>query len=134
MFLITGCITALTGGTGPISIIPIINDTENAAEIFIIREKRFIGSMAGYRITLDHKDFCWIRNGEYLQFYVEAGDHIFEVKQPFDQIYPLSSYFISCRQKEEYYFFVSPSGKIVKLKEEEGLELMKKSKPVLKER
>ena len=55
---------------------PTVSDPKDAAEIVVIRESRFIGSMAILPVTLDGVRIYGLGSGEHAVMAVNPGDHI----------------------------------------------------------
>jgi hypothetical protein len=125
--LIAGC------AHGQLSSLPEIENPENAAEIFIVRNKNFIGSTNSYTVALDGKDIFAIRIGEYTKFKVTPDQHYLTLKcfGGWSPTWKKMTIIVPCQPHEKYYLILSPDSRCAEIEillPDEGAEWIKKSK------
>ena len=97
------------GAHGLIGTLPKIDNTDEAAEIYIIRVSSFNAKIMNFRILLDGRQLIGIGNGEYTKFYVSPREHTMGVvtkKGLADRATLLN---VDCESKGKYYFLIKPS-------------------------
>ena len=106
---------------------PIVSDTSDAAEVFVLRDNNLIGWGFSLKVVLDEFIIARLRSGEHVSFYVKPGFHSLGVSEP-----TLTVPFAKGRQ---YYFLIgadySQFGfEIQRLGDEKGQRWLTKTKPV----
>jgi hypothetical protein len=66
---------------GPVGTLPVLPDPEQAAEIVVIREWRFIGAGGNFTVVLDGAPIYGIAVDEHVVLRVSPGDHIITISR-----------------------------------------------------
>ena len=126
VLLLVGC------ASGPIGRLPIIEDQNQAADVFVIRDSSFAGSAVSLYIIIDGNDMFAIRIGQYTKFRLVSGEHYIGVKcfGGWSPTWKEDSRRFSVLPQQDAYFIVSPSmscADIQPISPESGKEWIKKS-------
>ena len=76
LLLLIGCTTQ-----GVVGSLPPLPDPEQAAEVIVIREWRFIGGGANVTVVLDGAPIYGIAAGEHVVLRVAPGDHVVTISR-----------------------------------------------------
>jgi hypothetical protein len=79
LWLLCGLVLAGCTTHGRVGALPTLPDPEQAAEIIVIRESRFIGGGANFTVVLDGAPVYGIAVDEHVVLRVPPGDHVVTV-------------------------------------------------------
>jgi hypothetical protein len=90
--------------------VPIVTDADNAAEIVVDRESRFVGSGLTLRVTLDGVRIYGLRVGEHAVMKVDPGDHIVGTQyQGITFAWEDVTVLVHVEPRRSYYFRIDPA-------------------------
>jgi hypothetical protein len=104
-----------------------IDNTADAAQVYVIRDNNLVGWGFSLKVTLDESIIARLRSGEYVSFYVEAGFHSLGISEP--------TLTVPFAKGEKYYFLIgadySKFGfEIQRIGNKKGERWLTKTKPV----
>lgn len=118
MVLVAICCSGCSSGL--VGTLPVVNDVNDASEIYIIRGYNYVSSGVSAYVSFDDKDVLAIRTVEHTKFTAPSGKHTLGVRNPG---LPTNNIAISLTPKNRYYFRVSVgvNFSLVPMPEEEAL-------------
>ena len=97
--LLIPVLTLISCAHGKTEHFPVVDNSSEAAEVFVIRDNNLIGWGFSLKVALDDAIIAGLRSGEYVSFYVKPGFHSLGITKP-----TMSVPFEKGRQ---YYFLIS---------------------------
>ena len=106
---------------------PIVADTADTAQVFVIRDDNLMGWGFSLKVVLDENIIARLRSGEYVSFRIKPGFHSLGVSEP--------TLTVPFAKGEKYYFLIgadySQFGfEIQRISNEKGQRWIAKTKPV----
>jgi hypothetical protein len=78
---------------------PVVDNSSDAAEVFVIRDNNLIGWGFSLKVALDDAVIAGLRSGEYVSFYVKPGFHSLGITKP--------TMTVPFEKGRKYYFLIS---------------------------
>jgi hypothetical protein len=78
---------------------PVVDNSSEAAEVFVIRDNNLIGWGFSLKVALDDAVIAGLRSGEYVSFYVKSGFHSLGITKP--------TMTVPFEKGRKYYFLIS---------------------------
>ena len=125
--LILATMLLLSCAHGKTNQFPTVADTDDAAQVFVIRDNNLMGWGFSLKVALNEHIIARLRSGEYVSFYVMPGFHSIGISEP--------SLTVPFAKGQKYYFLIgadySQFGfEIQRIGNEKGERWLAKTKPV----
>jgi hypothetical protein len=78
---------------------PVVDNSSEAAEVFVIRDNNLIGWGFSLKVALDDAIIAGLRSGEYVSFYLKPGFHSLGISKP--------TMTVPFEKGRKYYFLIS---------------------------